>query len=110
VARRLLSNTTNVTTQWLTDGYFDINRLETTENALARDSKPHLIDALSPGGLIRQDYSDGVDLERRVQLFIRCPNFCNPMRRSSADGMLTAGNLSRQCHGRQASITARLLV
>jgi hypothetical protein len=34
VARRLLSNTTNVTTQWLTDGYFDINRLETTENAL----------------------------------------------------------------------------
>jgi hypothetical protein len=65
VARRLLSNTTNVTTQWLTDGYFDINRLETTENALALDScsKPHLIDALSPGGLIRQDYSDGTHLE-----------------------------------------------
>jgi hypothetical protein len=37
VARRLLSNATNVTTQWLTDGYFDINRLETTENALVFD-------------------------------------------------------------------------
>jgi hypothetical protein len=40
VARRLLSNTTNVTTQWLTDGYFDINRLETTENALADAQTP----------------------------------------------------------------------
>jgi hypothetical protein len=38
VARRLLFNATNVTTQWLTNGYFDMNRSETTENALAFDS------------------------------------------------------------------------
>jgi hypothetical protein len=57
VARRLLSNATNVTTQWLTNGYFDINRLETAENALAFDwcSNPARYDALSLNGLIRQD-------------------------------------------------------
>jgi hypothetical protein len=57
VARRLLSNATNVTTQWLTDGYFDINRLETTENAAVTRQllKPARYHALSPSGLIRQD-------------------------------------------------------
>ncbi len=45
-----------------------------------------------------------------VQLFIKWPNRCTASRRSSAEGMFTAGNLSRQCHGLQASITARLLV
>jgi hypothetical protein len=39
------------------DGYFAINRLETTENALAtyRCSDPAQPNALSPSGLIRQD-------------------------------------------------------
>src|SRR5271165_1044845 len=40
----------------------------------------------------------------------RYPNFCSATLRSSTDGVLTAGNLSRQCHGLQASIMARLLV
>src|SRR6516225_5587910 len=40
----------------------------------------------------------------------RWPNFFSAILCSSTDGALTAENLSRQCQGRQASITARLLV
>ena len=44
------------------------------------------------------------------QFLNRWPNFSSAMRRCPGDGAFTAGNLSRQCHGRQASMTARLLV
>src|SRR5262245_36754138 len=49
-------------------------------------------------------------LYRADQCLNRCPNFSCAMRRSSDVGTFTRGNWSRQCHGRQASMTARLLV
>jgi hypothetical protein len=52
----MLSNTTNVTTQWLTAGYLAINRSEMTANARPRQPlKTHPTHAVPLNGLIRQD-------------------------------------------------------
>jgi len=52
----------------------------------------------------------GRQVYRPGQLLNRWPNLSCASRRSSGLGVLTFGNWSRQCQGRQASMTARLLV